>query len=130
MSGKLNAIVALLNEKTNWTVEVEADCISVTNDEGLDAFLFVGESQIVVETVLFPASLVKDHATLDAKVLRTHRFVPLSTVGVSTINSEDYYVAFGALSVGSKDEVIIEELETLFANVPEFIELYSENLIK
>ena len=128
MTTKRDNILSLMNEQINFTAEVEGDCISISNDEGVDAFLVVGEHQIVVETVLFPVSAVKDPAALDHEILRTHRLVPLTTLAVSSIGEDEYYVAFGALSVGSKDEVIVEEVEALFANVPEFLELYSEHL--
>ncbi len=128
MTEKQQAIFELFKAHPDWTVEAENDCISISNDEGLDAFLYAGDTQIVAETVLFPASMVSDVDKLNAHVLRSHRIVPLTTVGVSNVNGEDYYVAFGALSIDSKDEVLIEEVETLFNNVPEFIELYSEHL--
>ncbi|MFC3122260.1 DUF2170 family protein [Agaribacter flavus] len=128
MTMKRDQILALMNEQINFTAELEGDCISISNDEGLDAFLVVGEQQIVVESVLFSVDAVKDCAALDHAILRTHRLVPLSTLAVSVIGGEEYYVAFGALSVDSKDEVIVEEVEALFANVPEFLELYSEYL--
>ncbi len=128
MSTKREHILSLMNEQINFTAEMEGDCISISNDEGLDAFLVVGEQQIVVETILFPINAVKDCAALDHEILRTHRLVPLSTIAVSAISDQEYYVAFGALSNDSKDEVIVEEVEALFANVPEFLELYSEHL--
>lgn len=128
MTEKQNAILALFKEKTNWTVEADGNCISISNDEGLDAFLYAGDTQIVVETVLFPASIVNDVNALNAHVLRSHRIVPLTTIGISQVNGDDYYVAFGAMSIDSKDDVLIEEVETLFNNVPEFIEMYSEHL--
>jgi uncharacterized protein YjfI (DUF2170 family) len=127
MSEKQGAILALLQKETDWTVDPEDKCLSITNDEGIDAFLFAGETQIIIETILFPADIVKDVPALDAHILRSHRIVPLSTVGISSINGKDYYVAFGELSVDSKNEVLIEEVEALFTNVPEFIELYSEH---
>ena len=128
MTTKREHILSLMNEQINFTAEMEGDWISISNDEGLDAFLVVGEQQIVVETILFPTDAVKDCGVLDHEILRTHRLVPLSTIAVSTISSQEYYVAFGALSTDSKDEVIVEEVEALFANVPEFLELYSEHL--
>lgn len=128
MTTKREHILSLMNEQINFTAELEGDCISISNDEGLDAFLVVGEQQIVVETILFSIDAVKDCAALDHEILRTHRLVPLSTIAVSTISEQEYYVAFGALSTDSKDEVIVEEVEALFANVPEFLELYSEHL--
>lgn len=128
MTTKRDNILSLMNEQINFTAELEGECISISNDEGVDAFLVVGETQIVVETILFPVSAVKDTAALDHGILRTHRLVPLSTLAVSNIGEDEYYVAFGSLSVDSKDEVIVEEVEALFANVPEFLELYSEHL--
>jgi hypothetical protein len=128
MTSKRDHILSLMNEQINFTAEIQGDCISISNDEGVDAFLVVGENQIVVETIMFPTNAVKDIAVLDAEILRTHRFVPLSTIAISRIGDEEYYVAFGALSVDSKDEVIVEEVEALFGNVPEFLELYSEHL--
>lgn len=128
MTTKREDILTLMNEQINFTAEMEGDCISISNDEGVDAFLVVGEQQIVVETVLFPLAAVKDVVALDAVILRSHRLVPLSTIAVSAIGGEEYYVAFGALSVDSKDEVIVEEVEALFGNVSEFLELYSEHL--
>jgi len=128
MTTKREHILTLMNEQINFTAEMEGDCISISNDEGVDAFLVVGEQQIVVESILFPLSAVENVAALDAEILRTHRLVPLSTLAVSHIGDDEYYVAFGALSVDSKEEVIIEEVEALFANVPEFLELYSEHL--
>lgn len=128
MTTKREHILSLMNEQLNYTAEMEGECVTISNDEGVDAFLVVGEQQIVVETILFPLSSVKDTAALDHEIMRTHRLVPLSTLAVSTIQSEEYYVAFGALSVDSKDEVIVEEVDALFANVPEFLELYAEFL--
>lgn len=111
-----------------WGVESDGACISITNEEGLTAYLVSGESQILVETPLFPAGSVADTVALNDLVLRTHHLVPLSTICIRQISGEDHYVAFGALSSDSKDDVIIEEIETLFENVSEFVELYSQHL--
>jgi len=128
MTTKREHILSLMNEQINFTAEMEGDCISISNDEGVDAFLVVGEQQIIVESILFSIDAVKDAGALDHAILRTHHLVPLSTIAISTIGDEEYYVGFGALSVDSKDEVIVEEVEALFSNVPEFLELYSEHL--
>lgn len=128
MTTKREHILSLMNEQINFTAEMEGECISISNDEGVDAFLVVGEQQIIAETILFPISAVNDTAALDADIMRTHHLVPLTTLAVSSIGDAEYYVAFGALSVDSKDEVIVEEVEALFSNVPEFLELYSEHL--
>ncbi|WP_226660931.1 DUF2170 family protein [Microbulbifer aggregans] len=115
----------LAEQHPDWVVEAEGDCLSVSNDEGVDAFVYVGERQIVVESILFPVSQVNDQAALNKLILQTHQLVPLTTVAINNIGGEDYYVAFGALSVSSKDEVVIEEVETLFANVGDLLDLYA-----
>lgn len=117
----------LAAQHPDWVVEAEGECLSISNDEGVDAFVYVGEKQIVAETILFPVSDVVDEARLNGLVLRTHQLVPLTTISIKNIGGEEYYVAFGALSVSSKDEVVIEEIETLFANVGDFLDLYAEH---
>lgn len=110
----------------DWVVEQEGDCVSISNDEGIDVFVYAGETQVVAESVLFPVSSVTDASGLNELILKSHQLVPLSTVGISSISGQEYYVAFGALSVDSKDSVLVEEIESLFANIPEFLELYED----
>lgn len=123
------ALKTLAEAQSAWVVEQEGDCLSIANDEGVDAFVYVGGRQILVETALFPAATVTDTAALNALVLRTHHLLPLTAICINKIAGEEYYVAFGALSVDSKDSVVIEEIETLFANVGELLELYNEHLL-
>ena len=42
----LTTIISKLKEKASFTVEQEADCLAISNDEGLDAFLYVGDTQM------------------------------------------------------------------------------------
>ncbi len=128
MSWSKDSLKALAEAQSDWVVEAEGDCLAISNDEGIDAFVYVGNQQIVVETALFPASSVSDQNALNALILRTHQLVPLTTVCLSQIGGEEYYVAFGALSVDSKDSVVIEEVEMLFENTSEFLDLYNELL--
>lgn len=94
---------------------------------GVDAFVYVGEKQIVVESILFPVSQVADVVVLNEMILQTHQLVPLTAIAIKMIGGERYYVAFGALSVSSKDEVVIEEVETLFSNVGDFLDLFADH---
>ena len=119
---------ALAESQPAWVTEVEGDCLRISNDEGIDAFIYAGDQQILAETALFPAANVADTAMLNDLILRTHHLLPLTTICINKIGNEDYYVAFGSVSVDSKDSVIVEEIETLFANVDEFLELYNEHL--
>lgn len=111
---------------SGWSVNAATeDSLQITDENGLEAFVAFGETQTLVESVLFPASMVNDSAALNTQILQTHRLVPLTTIGTSVINGEQYYVAFGALSVDSDITALIEEIDTLFNNVPEFLELYT-----
>ena len=125
-----DTLKALAESQSSWVVDAEGDCLRISNDEGIDAFIYVGDKQIIAETALFPAAKVTDKATMNDLILRTHYLLPLTTICINKIDGEDYYVAFGSLSVDSKDSVIVEEIETLFANVGEFLELYNEHLIE
>lgn len=128
MSWTQKSIQALADQQANWVVETEGQCLSISNDEGIDAFLYVGEQQIIVEAPLFAKSSVRNASELNELILRTHQLLPLTTIGVKTIDHEDYYIAFGALSASSHSDVIVEEVNTLFANIGEFLELYAEHL--
>ena len=128
MSWNTDTLKVLIEDQSNWVIETEGGCLTVSNDEGVDVFVYVGGQQILVETPLFAAQSVTDKAQLNDLILRSHQLVPLTTIGIKAIGNEDYYVAFGALSVDSKNSVVIEEIETLFDNVSEFLDLYSEFL--
>ena len=130
MSWTKNTLLALTQAQPTWVVDAEGECLTVSNDEGIDAFVYAGINQIIVETALFPASSVSDSAALNALILRSHQLVPLTAICISRIGDEDYYVAFGALSIESKESVVVEEIESLFDNVTEFLDLYSEYLLE
>ncbi len=128
MPWTIDDLYALTNAQEEWVVEKEGECLAIANDEGIEAFLYAGDTQIIVESLLFPQSAVIDTHILNELVLKTHQLVPLSTVGISQIAGENYYVAFGALSSDSQEDTLLEEISALFSNVPEFIELYEEHL--
>lgn len=128
MAWDLNNIKTLVDAHDSWSIESEDNCLSISNDEGLDAFLYAGEQQIIVESLLFPLSSVRDETTLNQMILRTHQLQPLTGISIKVIDGAEYYVAFGALSTQSKDSVLLEEIETLFINVGEFLELYADHL--
>jgi len=128
MSWTQESMKKIADAQANWVVEVEGNCLSISNDEGIDAFLYVGEQQLIVEAPLFAQSSVKNVQALNDLILRTHQLQPLTTIGIKNIANQDYYIAFGALSAASHDDVIIEEVNTLFANIGDFLELYAEHL--
>lgn len=128
MSWNTATLQVLAEAQSSWIVEAEGDCLTISNDEGIDIFAYVAGQQILVETALFPAESVSNKPELNDLILRSHQLVPLTTLGIKPIGDADYYVAFGALSIESKGSVVIEEVETLFENVSEFLDLYAEYL--
>lgn len=128
MTWELNQLATLLKDQDNYVVTQEADCLLIANSDGLDAWLAISGEQIVVESVLFSAEQVKDRAALDRDILSTHMLFPLTTVGISTIDNTEYYVAFGALSSQSKAESIEIEVASLFQNVAGFLDAYEDHL--
>ena len=128
MAWDLNSLSELFNGNKAFVVSQEGDCLIVTNEDGIDAYVSVSGTQIVMEVSLFSEASVIDINALNAEVLKTHQLLPLSSMCISKIDGTEYYLAFGALSSGSKKESIETEIETLFQNVPEFLEAYKDHL--
>jgi hypothetical protein len=128
MSWDLESIESLFKEHDDFVVTREENCLLIANQDGIDAWLAISGEQILVETLLFASLEVKDKAALDHEILSTHMLFPLTTVGISTVGDEEYYVAFGALSAQSKSESIVIEVETLFQNVASFLDAYETHL--
>ena len=117
MSWDLTQLESLLKQYDDYVVTKEEGCLLIANRDGIDAWLAISGEQLLVESLLFAASQVKDKAALDHEILSSHMVFPLTTVGISTINGEEYYTAFGALSAQSKAESVVIEVETLFQKV-------------
>ncbi|TDF35199.1 DUF2170 family protein [Alteromonadaceae bacterium M269] len=128
MTWDLNQLETLLNQHDDLVVTRQDNVLLIANSEGIDAWLAISGEQILVESILFNTSEVKDTTALNEEILRTHMLFPLTTIGISSIGDEDYYVAFGALSSQSKESSIVIEVETLFQNVEAFIDAYQEHL--
>lgn len=128
MTWNKTTLQELLAAQDNWVVEAEGDCLSISNEDGLDAFVVASEHQIIVESPLFSLDSVSDVNGLNGAILRTHQLVPLSTIGIKQIGDSEYYVAFGSLSADSKDSVVVEEIDVLFGNISDFLELFSDFL--
>ncbi|AXR07300.1 DUF2170 family protein [Salinimonas sediminis] len=128
MSWDLTQLESLLKQYDDYVVTKEEGCLLIANRDGIDAWLAISGEQLLVESLLFAASQVKDKAALDHEILSSHMVFPLTTVGISTINGEEYYTAFGALSAQSKAESVVIEVETLFQNVASFLDAYETHL--
>ena len=84
----------------------------------LPVFITAGGDQILVEAVLFSTEDVVDTAKFNEYVLKTHKFLPLSTISIDTDETHgDYYHMFGALSAASSINDVVHEIETLSENV-------------
>jgi hypothetical protein len=116
------------SENDNLVVTPEENCLLIGNGDGLDAWLAISGEQIIIESLLFSTSEVKDSVALNEEILKTHMLFPLTTIGISNVAGQDYYTAFGALSSQSKAESIMIELTALFHNVEAFLDAYEEHL--
>ncbi len=89
----------------------------------LDIIIAVSGEQIVVSTILVPASEVSDVAGLDAACMRLNPINPLSNLGITTdSNGVENYVVFGELSTRSGIDAIDEEIQALAANTIDAVE--------
>lgn len=68
------------------------------NDYGdLQINIIFTSRQIIIETFICPVSCIKNREEFNLFLLRNQKLMPLSSVGISSIQHEEYYVVFGAL---------------------------------
>lgn len=126
MTWSLEQLAAVFAKNEHWLTHQEPGCLTITNEDGLDAYVAVSGQQIVVESILFAKSQVKNTAALNEEILKTHKLFPLTSVGITQINHEDYYCAFGAISSNTDEASLQVEIETLFNNVSGFLDAYGQ----
>jgi uncharacterized protein len=126
MTWNLAQLSTLLAKNDNWVVSHEPDCIRLTNEDGLDAFVAVSGKQIITQSILFSQNQVRDTAALNEEILKTHQLFPLTSVGITQINNETYYTAFGSISSSTDEASFLVEVETLFSNVSGFLDAYEQ----
>ena len=91
----------------------------------LPIFVTCGGEQILAEAVLFSTNDVADTAKFNEYVLKTHKYLPLSTISIeSDGDNEDYYHMFGALSSASSINEVVLEIDTLADNVIQATEAF------
>lgn len=83
----------------------------------LPVFVAVGGEQVIVEALMWPLDHVTDPAAFNAHVLRTHKILPLTTVGIEVVAGTPCYIMFGALDTHSSVANVLFEIETLADNV-------------
>ena len=97
----------------------------------LPLFVSVSGGQIIVDTLLWPVDDVADRAAFNEMALKTHKYFPLSTFGITRgPDGRDYYEMFGALSAGSILDSVLFEIETLADNVLQAVEACRNELRK
>jgi len=99
--------------------------ISMHTHGDLPIFITVSGEQILAEAVLFSADDVTDTTKFNEYVLRTHKYLPLSTISLeSDQENGDYYHMFGALSATSSINEIVLEIDTLAENTIQATEAF------
>lgn len=99
--------------------------ISMHNYGDLPVFITAGGDQILAEAVLFSVDDVVDTNKLNEYVLKTHKYLPLSTISIDTDDTHgDYYHMFGALSATSSISEVVHEIDTLADNVIQATEAF------
>jgi uncharacterized protein YjfI (DUF2170 family) len=103
--------------------------ITMTEFGDLPLLMSVSGSQILVDTLLWPVDGVNDPAAFNAMILKTHKFLPLSTFGIRQgPDGRDYYEMFGSLNSGSILESVLFEIETLADNAMQTAAAYQSDL--
>lgn len=82
--------------------------------------------QIIIETVICPVNSIQYQDKFNVFILRNQKLLPLSSVGISRVQQEEYYVAFGALSLYSSLADVILEMTTLADNALDLAEITEE----
>ena len=88
----------------------------------LEIFLSAQGEQVLASVLLWPVKDQPEKEHFNDFLLRTHKTLPLSTFGITTVDGQDYYELFGALSSRSVLASVVEELRTLASNAIEMVE--------
>lgn len=102
--------------------------IEMTAKGALPVFLSIAGQQMLVETLLWFADDVVDRDEFNEAVLRTHKFLTLSTISLDVTEDGDAYFLFGALSSTSSLSNIMLEIEFLTENALQAVEAYADHL--
>lgn len=94
----------------------------------LEILLAVHGEQVVVESILWHATAIKDPAAFNEAVLLTHKYLPLSTVSLADVGGERFYTLFGSLDTQASLSRVLFEIQTLAENVLVAAEMYASHL--
>ena len=124
----VGALEAALDDEAK--IEREGEAITATFDKtgGIVVIMSVEGEQMLASTLLWKRSDIEDASSFDEQALRTHKVLPLSTIGITTLNGEDWYELFGALSASSTLDNIVLELNTLVQNALDLADVRAEGM--
>lgn len=124
------ALADALQNNAALNIEItnnENSLIIKMNDYGdlLLSVLFTSR-QIIIETRVCPVTAIHNQPEFNLFLLRNQKMLPLSSVGISGIQNEEYYVVFGALSLYSSLNDVVLEITTLVENALDLAEVTEE----
>ncbi|EBS8366013.1 DUF2170 family protein [Salmonella enterica subsp. diarizonae serovar 50:z:-] len=104
-----------LNNIADLDIEYNKSSLIIKmNDYGdLPLTVLFTPQQIIIETYIYPANTIRDTAEFNVFLLRNQKVLPLSSVGITRVKQEEYYVTFGALSLNSSLDDVTLEIATL-----------------
>ena len=101
----------------------ESALIIKMNDYGdLQINILFTSRQMIIETFICPVSSISNPDEFNTFLLRNQKMMPLSSVGISSVQHEEYYIVFGALSL----EDILLEITSLVDNALDLAEITEE----
>ena len=99
--------------------------VSMHTHGDLPIYITVSGEQILAEAVLFSLDDVTSTTEFNEYVLRTHKYLPLSTISLEYDEENgDYYHMFGALSATSSINEVVLEIDTLAENTIQATEAF------
>lgn len=124
------ALASALQKAAELNVKIDYNdhsFIIIMNDYGdLRLNVLFTSRQIIIETIICPLSAIQRQDLFNAFILRHQKLLPLSSVAISRLKNDEYYVAFGALSLNSSLEDVVLEIATLAANALDLAELIEQ----
>ena len=124
------ALASALQQAAELNVKIDYkdhSFIIIMNDYGdLRLNVLFTSRQIIIETIICPLSAIQRQDLFNAFILRHQKLLPLSSVAISRLKNDEYYVAFGALSLNSSLEDVVLEIATLAANALDLAELIEQ----
>ena len=124
------ALASALQQAAELNVKIDYNdhsFIILMNDYGdLRLNMLFTSRQIIIETIICPLSAIQRQDLFNAFILRHQKLLPLSSVAISRLKNDEYYVAFGALSLNSSLEDVVLEIATLAANALDLAELIEQ----